>query len=163
MNQSYKDIITIIQRHGPITTGGICEHLEFLGYGGGMKWQDFRDTVAKQLSYLKTLRAVTGEDRPQPKGKPLRYWALAESQPEEMASDVAEIEATHKENLTVALENLTITPEPVSVDVKVAHKPPISVLIGLDGFMRSETGDKPDAHSFMAGIAFAEKHHGIGQ
>lgn len=154
MNQSYKDIITMIQRHGPITTSEVCEHLSQLGYGGAMKWQDYRDTVAKQLSYLKTLRAVTGEDLPQPKGKPLRYWSLATT--EEMASDVAEIEAiTEGSSVTE-----TTTPEPVSVSIKSAHKPRLSAEQLIQGY--KDAGSQGNMLVFAAGVAFAEKHHGIG-
>lgn len=107
MNQQYRDILTIIERHGPITTGDICEKLTGLGYGGAMSWVYFRDSVAKQLGYLRDKGEVTGEDKPQPKGKPLRYWSLAESQPEEMASDVAEVDIpTVKDSLTVEEKSL---------------------------------------------------------
>jgi hypothetical protein len=165
MNQSYRDIITVIQRHGPITTGEVCERLEPLGYGGGMKWQDFRDTIAKQLGYLKSKGELTGEDKPQAKGKPLRYWSLAESQHEEMASDVAEVEATVQENLTVETqETFTDTwTNPPAVEFKAGtfRKPtPISVNDALAGF--PHWMDKDDSiHAFLRGIEFAEKHHGI--
>jgi hypothetical protein len=184
MNQSYRDIITVIQRHGPITTSEVCEHLEPLGYGGGMKWQDFRDTIAKQLGYLKSKGELTGEDKPQAKGKPLRYWSLAESQNEEMASDVAEMDlldahpsswpvdyllakATYKENLTVETpETFTDTwTNPPAVEFKAGTftKPtPISVNDALAGF--PHWMDKDDSiHAFLRGIEFAEKHHGINQ
>ena len=172
MNQSYKDIITIIQRHGPITTGEVCEHLEPLGYGGGMKWQDFRDTIAKQLGYLKSKGELTGEDRPQPKGKPLRYWSLAESQPKEMVSDVAEVEAVTEECSATVQENLTVeTPEtftdtwttPIGVEFKAAVRlTPMSVSQAMSEFY-SCGYDIKDLEAFLTGIEFAEKHHGISR
>ena len=166
MNQSYKDIITIIQRRGPITTGEVCEHLEPLGYGGGMKWQDYRDTIAKQLGYLKSKGDLIGEDRPQPKGKPLRFWSLAESQPEEMASDVAEVEAVTEECSATVQENLaveTTTPEPVSVELRVSHQPRLAIDAIMDAYLADDLNGNDAFFVFAAGVDFAEKHHGIWQ
>ena len=191
MNQQHKDILTAIGRKQPITTSGVAEYLmDHFGYGGGMKWQDYRDKIAKQLNNLKNNGDLIGEDRPQPKGKPLRYWSLAESHPEEMASDVAEVEpqpvvnesltteavaedssATHKENLTVETpETFTDTwTNPPAVEFKATGKenlpvettrPRLSAEQLIQGY--KEAGAQGNMLIFAAGVAFAEKHHGIG-
>ena len=204
MNTQHRDILTAIGRKQPITTSGVAEYLmDHFGYGGGMEFDTFRDQVSKTIGYLKSKGDLTGEDRPQPKGKPLRHWSLAESQPEEMASDVAEVEsqpvvnesltteavaeecsATGKENLPVETpetftdvwthppavefkaigkENLpveTTTPEPVLVEVKTTTRPRLSAEQLIQGY--KEAGAQGNMLVFAAGVAFAEKHHGIG-
>ena len=159
MNTQHRDILTAIGRKQPITTSALAEYLmDHFGYGGGMEFDAFRDQVSKTIGYLKNKGEIVGEDIPQSKGKPLRYWSLAELQLEEMASDVAEIKATVHESLTVE----TATPEPVSVEVKVAHKPPMSVQEVVDNYPINFL----EPHMFFAycaGISKAEKHHGIGQ
>lgn len=179
MNTQHRDILTAIGRKQPISTAGITEYLmDTFGYGGGMSFETFRDQVSKSVGYLKSKGDIAGEDRPQAKGKPLRYWSLATA--EEMASDVAELKqpqpvvkesltteavteessVAHKENVTVE----TTTPELVSVDVKVTHKP-LTARQLLDAFEESGEsfqGDLCDFRLFSAGAEFAEKHHGIG-
>ena len=78
----------------------------------------------------------------------------------EMASDVAEIKATVHESLTVE----TATPDPtVSVEVKAAARlTPMSVGQAMTEYY-SCGYEKEDLQAFLAGIEFAEKHHGISQ
>lgn len=168
MNQQHRDILTAIGRKQPITTSAVAEYLmDHFGYGGGMEFDAFRDQVSKTIGYLKNKGEIVGEDIPQSKGKPLRYWALANPQSDcqsaEMASDVAEIEATHKESLTVEMTPKPVTtPKPVSVEVKVAQKMPITVSQAMVAAW-NESLEPEDVIGFMRGIEFAEKHHGIGQ
>lgn len=105
----------------------------------------------------------------------------------EMASDVAEIERPNvQKNLTVADADMvatlnaldteresqerqavseTVTIEPVSVEVKVTHKPltPRQLLDAFEESGESFQGDLCDFRLFSAGAEFAEKHHGISQ
>lgn len=179
MNQQHRDIITAIGRKQPISTADIAEYLmDHFGYGGGMEFDAFRDQVSKTIGYLKGKGEIVGEDIPQSKGKPLRYWALANPQSDcqsaDMASDVAEVEATHKESLSTVQENLTVaeTPEtymdtwttPIdSVEFKAAVKlTPMSVWQAMTEYY-SCGYEKEDLQAFLAGIEFAEKHHGISQ
>lgn len=117
MNTQHRDILTTIGRKQPITTSGVAEYLmDHFGYGGGMEFDVFRDQVSKTIGYLKSKGDITGEDRPQPKGKPLRFWSIAESKTEEMASDVAGLEQPQpvvNESLTVeaAAEESSATDE----------------------------------------------------
>lgn len=165
MNQQHRDILTAIGRQQPITTAGIAEYLmDHFGYGGGMEFDAFRDQVSKTIGYLKNKGEIVGEDIPQAKGKPLRYWALAnpnpDSKPAEMASDVAEIDEPVQEPLTVSD---TVTPEPsVSVEVKIEQKMPITVHQAMVAVW-NESLEPEDVLAFMRGIEFAEKHHGISQ
>lgn len=169
MNQQHRDILTAIGRKQPITTAEIAEYLmDHFGYGGGMEFDAFRDQVSKTIGYLKSKGLITGEDRPQTKGKPVRYWSLANWQPDcqsaEMASDVAEVEAVTEECSATVQESLIVakTPEPVSVEVKVAQKMPITVAQAMVAVW-NESLEPDDVIGFMRGIEFAEKHHGIGQ
>ena len=158
------DIIRTIEHHGPITSADIAERLTGLGYGGGACFDDFKKQVSKIASKLKESGKVIGDDIPQPKAKPMRVYRMMEI--EEMASDVAEVEAvtekcsaTVQESLTVAE---TVTPEPVSVDVKIEQKMPITVHQAMVAVW-NESLEPEDVLAFMRGIEFAEKHHGIGQ
>ena len=163
MNTRHTDILNAISRMTWLSTTGVAEAIEPLGYGGGKSWNEYRDMISKDLGYLKSKGLITGEDRPQLKGKPVRYWSLANPQSEcqsaEMASDVAELQPTIKESLAVAE---TTTPEPVSVAVKIEQKMPITVHQAMVATW-NESLEPEDVLAFMRGIEFAEKHHGIGQ
>lgn len=179
MNTQHQDILTAISRKQPISTSGVAEYLmDNFGYGGGMNFDDFRDQVSKTIGYLKKQGKIVGKDIPQPKGKPLRHWALANPQPErqsaEMASDVAEVEAVTEKSSVTIQENLTVaeTPEtftdtwttPIdSVEFKAAVKlTPMSVGTAVREFCDCDY-DKHQLEPFLLGIQFAEKHHGISQ
>lgn len=171
MNTQHKDILTTIGRKQPITTADIAEYLmDHFGYGGGMEFDAFRDQVSKTIGYLKSKGEIVGEDIPQSKGKPLRYWALAHPQSDcqsadysehdlEMASDVAEVEAA-TEDYSATVE--TVTPEPVSVEVKVLHNQNMTIDEALKMFHRLKLKDD-DMVGFMHGIALTENHHGVGK
>lgn len=173
MSQQHKDILTVIKRHGSISTSEICEKLSELGYGGAMAWQDFRNLVSKQLCYLRDKGDIAGEDRPQAKGKPLRYWALAHPQSDcqsaghsEHDLEMVDAEAVTEKCSATVQENLTVaeTPEPVSVEVKVAHKPNLALADIMDAYHQEVAEDTDqNFYSFCLGVAYAEKHHGISQ
>lgn len=98
MNTQHQDILTAIGRKQPVTSEGIAGYLmDNFGYGGGMEFDKFLDQVSKTISYLKTKGEIVEENIGFPmrlKGKPLRYWRLANNLDDvlEIASGVVEAE-----------------------------------------------------------------------
>lgn len=158
MNALQQDIINIIRRNYSITTADICDKLEPLGYGGNMSFDDFKRHIGKTISKMRAEGHVTGEDRPNPGTKPIRYWMLPEA--EEMASDVVEVE-THPDSRTYSEHYLESPPKPDYDPRTVAFpKRPMSANRAISEF-RIAGFSRDDMAVFMAGIAAAERHHGI--
>lgn len=179
MNTQHQDIITAIGRQQPISTSGVAEYMmDNFGYGGGMAFDDFRDQVSKMIGYLQNKGLIVGENIPQPKGKPLRYWRLTNPQSDcqsaEMASDVAEVESVTEESSATLHESLTVaeTPETLtdtlttpidSVKFNAAVKlTPMSVGQAMTEYYSCGFEKIEELQAFLTGIEFAEKHHGIG-
>lgn len=167
MTPLHADIIRTIEQHGPITSEDIADRLTVLGYGGGTCFDEFKRQVSKIASKMKQSGKVIGDDIPLPGAKPMRVYRMVET--EEMASDVAEVELvetldsldTEREIQERQAVAETLTPEPVSVEVKVEHKPRLSAEQLIQGY--KDAGSQGNMLVFAAGVAFAEKHHGISQ
>ncbi len=72
MNAFQKDIINLIKRHGPMTSAQLQDRLNIPEFGYNFELEH----VSKTASKMKSNGLLTGEDRPNPGTKPVRYWAL---------------------------------------------------------------------------------------
>ena len=166
MTPLHADIIRTIEKHGPITSEDIADRLTVLGYGGGTCFDEFKRQVSKIASKLKASGKVIGDDIPQAKAKPMRVYRMVENA--EMAQDMAEVElvatldSLYTEREVQERQSVAETPEPVSVEVKVAPKLNMTIDEALKMFHRLELKDT-DMVGFMYGIAITENHHGISQ
>lgn len=129
MSTRHNDILNAISRMMWLSTTGVAEAIEPLGYGGGKSWNDYRDMISKDLGYLQKKGLITGEDRPQTKGKPMRYWSLTQSDHSdhslEMASDITEInhESIVETQESDAHENTDDAPQTAAADAVPLSNP----------------------------------------
>lgn len=170
MNAREQDIISIIKRHGPMTSAGLQAWLTMPALGYNLEIEQ----ISKIASKMKSNGLLTGEDRPNPGTKPVRYWSLPEQvvndqMTTEMASDVAEVEQgewsdakTFECDPEQAQEIPAPDYEPSSVAF-VLHKKPMSAAKILREFANLGMEDDRAMGVFMDGIAAAERHHGIAE
>ena len=187
MNPLQQDIISIISRHGPLRTVDICSHLEPLGYGGNMSYEQFKEYVGKIVSKMKAEHKVASEKRPFPKSKPITYWALPPVVNQEMTTGVSHesVTAVPPEHYTefeadkaklargewsdaktfeCEPEQAEEMPKPDYDPRTVAFpKSPMSAVKILREFANLGFEDDRAMGVFMDGIAAAERHHGIAE
>jgi hypothetical protein len=168
MNAREQDIISIIKRHGPMTSAGLQAWLTMPALGYNLEIEQ----ISKIASKMKSNGLLTGEDRPNPGTKPVRYWALPEPVTEEsltteMASDVAEVEQGEwSDAKTFECEpgQAPEIPEPDYDPSSVAFpKSPMSATEILAEFADSGLEQAYMLQAFIVGIARAERHHGIAE
>jgi hypothetical protein len=166
MNARELDIHTLISAHGPLTSAQLQDYLTQPRYGYNLEVEQ----ISKIASKMKSHGLLTGEDRPNPGTKPVRYWALPEvvnqQMTTEMASDVAEVEQgvwSDEKTFECEPEQAPEIPAPNYDPRTVAFvKRPMSASMAISEF-REAGFSRDDLAVFMSGIAAAERHHGIAE
>lgn len=168
MNPREYDITNLIRRHGPMTSAELQGHLTHPHYGYNLEVEQ----ISKIASKMKSHGLLTGEDRPNPGTKPVRYWALPEPVSEEslvteIESDMAEIEQGEwidAKTFECKPEQAEEMPKPDYEPSTVAfRKSPMSAAKILREFANLGMEDDRAMGVFMDGIAAAERHHGIAE
>jgi hypothetical protein len=166
MNVREQDIISIIKRHGPMTSAGLQAWLTMPALGYNLDVEQ----ISKIASKMKSNGLLVGEDRPNPGTKPVRYWAL----PEPVVNDQMTTESDHSED---GLEMVEQSPKEKMNDFlldKLKEKEctewkqllpskPMSAAKILREFANLGFEDDRAMGAFMDGIAAAERHHGIAE
>ena len=159
MNARELDIHTLISAHGPLTSAQLQEYLTQPRYGYNLEVEQ----ISKIASKMKSNGLLTGEDRPNPGTKPVRYWALPEpvvndQMTTEMESDIAEIEQGEWS------DSKTFEAAPECTEwKKLLPSKPMSAAKILREFANLGFEDDRALGAYMDGIAAAERHHGIAE
>jgi hypothetical protein len=170
MNAREQDIIHLLIQNGPMTSAQLQDCLTNKLYGYNLEVEQ----ISKIASKMKSHGLLTGEDRPNPGTKPVRYWALPvpvaeESLVTEMASDITEIEQgewSDAKTFECQPEQAPEIPAPdydPSTVAFVLHKKPMSAAKILREFANLGMEDDRAMGVFINGIAAAERHHGIAE
>jgi len=166
MNAREQDIIHLLIQNGPMTSAQLQDCLTNKLYGYNLEVEQ----ISKIASKMKSSGLLTGEDRPNPGTKPVRYWSLPEPVTEEslateMDSDIAEIEQGEwSDAKTFECEQAPEIPAPNYDPRTVAFvKRPMSAAKILREFANLGMEDDRAMGVFMDGIAAAERHHGIAE
>jgi hypothetical protein len=159
MNAREQDIISIIKRHGPMTSAGLQVWLTMPALGYNLEIEQ----ISKIASKMKSNGLLVGEDRPNPGTKPVRYWSLPEPSTEEysateMASDIAEVQQGEWSDA----KTFESTPECTEWKKLLPSKPMSAAKI-LREFANLGMEDDRAMGVFMEGIAAAERYHGIAE
>jgi hypothetical protein len=167
MNALQKDIIHLITRHGSMTSSQLQDRLNTTELGYNFELSH----ISKTASKMKSNGLLTSTERPNPGTKPVTYWALPEvvnqQMTTEMASDVAEVELAPPPSplvdfLIAEAERIPEIPAPDYEPSTVAFpKRAMSVSQAMQEYADMDYDDPLGA--FLAGIAAAERFHGIAE